>query len=161
MSGRWATQATRAMRIDGFTGRTTELIELSDLLSHADTRIVLVQGMGGMGKTWLARKYVESTDGVYAQQAWCSLVHDPDPANCVRQLLSQLQAAPDPSLDVYALVDVLAERLTTRTLIVLDNFETFDAGVVRPDVEPSRKPRARWSAAAQMASPTRWKPNIE
>lgn len=124
MSGRWATQATRAMRIDGFTGRTTELIELSDLLSHADTRIVLVQGMGGMGKTWLARKYVESTDGVYAQQAWCSLVHDPDPANCVRQLLSQLQAAPDPSLDVYALVDVLAERLTTRTLIVLDNFET-------------------------------------
>jgi CheY-like chemotaxis protein len=27
--------------------------------------------------------------------------------------------------------------------------------VVRPEVAPNKKPRARWSAAAQMASPTR------
>jgi len=28
-------------------------------------------------------------------------------------------------------------------------------------VAPNRKPRTRWSAAAQIRSPTRWKPNIE
>ena len=35
------------------------------------------------------------------------------------------------------------------------------SSVVRPAVAPSRKPRARASAAGQMRSPTRWKPNIE
>ena len=35
------------------------------------------------------------------------------------------------------------------------------ASVVRPDVPPSRNPRARESAPAQIRSPTRWKPNIE
>jgi hypothetical protein len=39
--------------------------------------------------------------------------------------------------------------------------QALAASVVRPEVAPSRKPRARWSAAAQIASPTRWKPNIE
>ena len=33
--------------------------------------------------------------------------------------------------------------------------------VVRPAVAPRRKPRVRRSAAAQIRSPTRWKPNIE
>jgi len=33
--------------------------------------------------------------------------------------------------------------------------------MVRPEVAPRRKPRGRWSAAAQIWSPTRWKPNIE
>ena len=35
------------------------------------------------------------------------------------------------------------------------------ANVVRPAVAPSRNPRARESAADQMESPTRWKPNME
>ncbi|MNF96614.1 hypothetical protein D3C84_794090 [compost metagenome] len=33
--------------------------------------------------------------------------------------------------------------------------------VVRPEVPPIRKPRARLSPAAQARSPIRWKPNIE
>ncbi len=33
--------------------------------------------------------------------------------------------------------------------------------VVRPEVPPRRKPRARISPAAQIRSPIRWKPNIE
>ena len=33
--------------------------------------------------------------------------------------------------------------------------------VVRPEVPPIRKPRARMSPAAQARSPMRWKPNIE
>ena len=33
--------------------------------------------------------------------------------------------------------------------------------VVRPAVAPMRKPRVIWSAAAQIESPVRWKPNIE
>ena len=33
--------------------------------------------------------------------------------------------------------------------------------VVRPEVPPSRKPRACMSPAAQARSPMRWKPNIE
>ena len=33
--------------------------------------------------------------------------------------------------------------------------------VVRPAVAPHRNPRARASAANQMRSPTRWKPNME
>ncbi len=33
--------------------------------------------------------------------------------------------------------------------------------VVRPAVAPMRNPRAIWSAADQMPSPERWKPNIE
>ncbi len=35
------------------------------------------------------------------------------------------------------------------------------SSVVLPAVAPSRKPRARASAADQIKSPTRWKPNIE
>jgi hypothetical protein len=33
--------------------------------------------------------------------------------------------------------------------------------VVRPAVAPIRKPRASWSAIAQIESPVRWNPNIE
>ncbi|SKF62561.1 Uncharacterised protein [Mycobacteroides abscessus subsp. abscessus] len=33
--------------------------------------------------------------------------------------------------------------------------------VVLPAVAPIRKPRDNWSAAAQMKSAVRWKPNIE
>jgi len=33
--------------------------------------------------------------------------------------------------------------------------------VVLPAVAPIRKPRANWSAAAQIPSPVRWNPNIE
>jgi len=39
--------------------------------------------------------------------------------------------------------------------------QAFAASVVRPAVPPTRKPRARESAAAQIRSPTRWKPKIE
>ena len=35
------------------------------------------------------------------------------------------------------------------------------ARVVRPAVPPSRKPRTRMSAAAQIKSPMRWNPNME
>jgi hypothetical protein len=46
-----------------------------------------------------------------------------------------------------------------RAVLVLQALRRLS--VVRPAVAPIRKPRARWSAAAQIRSPTRWKPNIE
>jgi hypothetical protein len=55
----------------------------------------------------------------------------------------------------------LGTVLATRWLVPSWCCRPSPASVVRPAVAPSMKPRERESAAAQIASPTRWKPIIE
>ena len=77
-------------------------------------------------------------------------------------------AVPDRHLDIvsaFSSSDMDDERLhqpgPKMLKTVLRWMEQLDDSVVRPAVAPIRKPRESWSAAAQMPSPVRWKPNIE
>lgn len=133
---RWSSRAELGVQIAGFEGREEELGHLTRLLAQETTRLVLVQAMGGMGKTWFTRKFYSDASHEYTRRAWVSLVNAPDPSQCVVSVLRQFGIAVEPDLCTDDLLEALAERLADApSLIVLDNFETaLTAGTTQPEL---------------------------
>lgn len=105
-----------------FVGRELELKDLSDLLTHADIRLVTILGAGGMGKTRLALEAAKSQlpkfhDGVYFIPLVQLRTVDTIIPTIAAHLNVQLATAADPATQ-------LLNHLRDKTmLLVLDNFE--------------------------------------
>ncbi|MCB0852136.1 MAG: AAA family ATPase, partial [Bacteroidetes bacterium] len=62
---------------DQFIGREEELQKVKELLNEND-KLVLVNGLGGVGKTTLARKYVHLHQDEYDHILWVTVLANPD-----------------------------------------------------------------------------------
>ena len=148
----------------GVCGTAVGAVPMNDLLPHIFwARSFFNLGLGTMlffsviallGRPGLPRRL--AIPGFVATAAFGAFLAIPQPtASAEGDILAAVTAmlnAPRPAVWTPAIFEWLVPSWCCKP---------SPPSVVRPDVAPSRKPRERWSAAAQMASPTRWKPNME
>ena len=114
--------------ISGFQGREDELGQLRECVG--DVPVAALVAMGGMGKSWAARAFVEAVGDEFDAIVWVSVLNAQPWTDTVRTILRMIEPAvtldvvdPREALDV--LYRVLARH---RHLIVLDNLESVMAG---------------------------------
>ena len=121
-----AAPAASAPRDDAFVGRTLELREIAGLLGQDDCRLLTLVGPGGVGKSRLARRALETlADGYPDGALFISLEEIASPSEFVALLARELgieRAASAQPLD--RVIEHLQER---RVLLVFDNFEHLAA----------------------------------
>lgn len=111
-----------------FYGRTEELATLKRWIVKDKCRLVTLQGMGGIGKTALAVKLVESIQDQFQYVIWRSLRYAPPLENLLAELSRFLYNQQQPELPsgvgarLSQLIDCLRKQ---RCLLVLDNFEAI------------------------------------
>ena len=117
-----------------FYGRTREIATLADWCVVERCRLILLIGMGGMGKTTLAGELAAQLSGKFDRIVWRSLVNTPP----IRVLCSDLLQALSPQ----ALVDLpdtlggqiellIASLSQDRCLLIFDNVESILSGQVQ------------------------------
>lgn len=112
----------------GFYGRTEEIATLTNWCLSDRCRLILAIGMGGMGKTTLAKEIVRQLEGYFKRNIWRSLVNLPPVTELCADLIRCL--SPQPLLDLPELLDAQIELLIAalrreRCSIVLDNVESI------------------------------------
>ena len=114
-----------------FVGRVDDIAEAAARIGEA--RLVTLTGIGGVGKTRLARRAAVAVSGQFADGvSWCELAPLTEPAAVAPALATSLGVRRQPDAGV---VDSVAHFLAPkRLLLVLDNCEHVLDGV-RPLVE--------------------------
>lgn len=117
-----------AIDVSGFHGRTTELATVAEWMVQDCCRLVVVLGMGGIGKTAFSIKLAEEIQDKFEYVIWRSLSFAP-PLEVVldqlREVLSpkpQTNSADTQSGKISQLIDCLR---FSRCLLVLDNFDSI------------------------------------
>ncbi|NJL49449.1 MAG: NACHT domain-containing protein, partial [Leptolyngbyaceae cyanobacterium SM2_5_2] len=109
-----------------FFGREAEIATLSRWVVNDSCRLVAVLGMGGMGKTSLAAKLVEtlieSQSGAFEQIIWRSLRHAPALDELLKELVGFVSHQHNTRGTLRQLLYWLQQ---TRCLLILDNMETI------------------------------------
>ena len=102
-------------------GRSRELDLVAGLLARPDVRLVVLTGLGGVGKTRLALALAERLQPSYGEVVWVPLAAVTDPA-LVLTSVGRAVGVPGPeALDPR---EAIAERLRgRRVLLVVDNLE--------------------------------------
>ncbi|MEH2421464.1 MAG: NB-ARC domain-containing protein [Nostoc sp.] len=117
-----------AIDVSCFYGRITELETLSQWIVRDRTRLVVLLGMGGMGKTALSVKLAEQLQGEFEYVIWRSLRHAPflhdKLTDCIKILSNQqvITLPADPHEQITCLIESLRK---SRCLLILDNFDTL------------------------------------
>ena len=114
-----------------FVGRVDDIAEAAARIREA--RLVTLTGIGGVGKTRLARRAAVAVSGQFADGvSWCELAPLTEPAAVAPALATSLGVRRQPDAGVVeSIVHFLAPK---RLLLVLDNCEHVLDGV-RPLVE--------------------------
>ncbi|WP_420076392.1 AAA family ATPase [Streptomyces sp. JL3001] len=111
--------------VDLFFGREEETERLSELIRRRIHPLIVLSGIGGVGKTALTVQCARQVQGMFQHTAWLSMLAMP----AVEQLAQHLEAAlPDDARNTHraGAVDRIVERLErVPTLLVLDNFESL------------------------------------
>ena len=115
-----------APAIDGFIGREKELDEIEDWIIGNNCRMILIQGIGGIGKTMLATKVAQKVKDAFDSVFWRSLHNAPSVESILVQCLQSL--SPQQRIDLpHDLDGQIALLITTlrqrRCLLLLDNIE--------------------------------------
>ncbi len=119
---------------DRFYGRTEEIATLTNWCLSDRCRLILVIGMGGIGKTTLVKEIVRQIEGYFQRNIWRSLINLPSVADLCADLIRCL--SPQPLLDLPEQLDAQIELLIAalrreRCSIVLDNVESILAEQVQ------------------------------
>lgn len=126
-------------RSDGeFRGRFQELMQIGKCLTgNRRPQLLTIHGMGGQGKTTLARKAVERFGHAFPGGVWAfSLEVLPSREHFIRRLSYFLNLEDADTADIDILIRLLLTRIQyQRTLIVLDNAETLVDAVEARDLE--------------------------
>lgn len=146
MSSATRYQWNNAPSINLFQGRDRPLQQLKQwLLSPTyETKLLAICGIGGIGKTYLARKLAEEIGEHFQQVIWMSLHPEQKLVDFLQVLWTAMSSQhslkpppSDPPLDessassihpssIYALIRRVSQELSTqRYLIVLDGFESI------------------------------------
>jgi WD40 repeat protein/DNA-binding SARP family transcriptional activator len=134
-----------------FHGRTRELATVTSWVSDQRCRLVLVLGIGGVGKSTLAAQTVRAVADQFDAVIWSSLLNAPPPGEILRQWLRVLTqpagiTPPEDEAEQFRLLMQLLRQ--QRCLLVLDNVESIllsqpgadasgsqPAGTLRPGYE--------------------------
>ncbi|MEL6321183.1 MAG: NB-ARC domain-containing protein, partial [Cyanobacteria bacterium J06626_14] len=116
-----------APETDVFYGRDSELSTLKEWITVDRCRLLLLLGMGGIGKTTLAAKLARTVSTAFDFVIWRSLRNAPQLAELLTDIIQFLDpkgpTLPD-SLD--AQIRYLIQQLTSsRCLLILDNAESI------------------------------------
>ncbi|MBC8122019.1 MAG: pentapeptide repeat-containing protein, partial [Gemmatimonadaceae bacterium] len=121
----------QAVDVSVFYGRTAELAELENWVVEDRCRLVMLLGMGGIGKTTLSVKLAERVQDGFEHVIWRSLRNAPLLQDILVDLLECLSC--DQHTSVPTTLDGKISRLTDhlrnqRCLVILDNVETVLCG---------------------------------
>ncbi|BAZ25086.1 WD-40 repeat-containing protein [Kalymmatonema gypsitolerans NIES-4073] len=117
-----------AVDVSIFQGRTTELAQTTEWIVQEHCRLVVLLGMGGIGKTALSVKLAEQIKDKFEYVIWRALHLAPAPNiffNELIKILSPTQQTKDLEVvggSISQLIDCLR---SSRCLIVLDNFDAI------------------------------------
>jgi len=128
------TELSQAPDLTAFFGRDRELRELTQKLTEERCRLVLIHGNGGIGKTALARKLVDTLEGKFDYVIWRSLDYVPTRQDLIADLIQALSEGQLQTGDLAQLMHYLRQ---SRCLIVLDDWETvMDTAKRTPQYRP-------------------------
>ncbi|MUG99661.1 NACHT domain-containing protein [Scytonema sp. UIC 10036] len=111
---------SEAPPLSSFYGRTQELAELQQWLVQERCRLVFVYGIGGIGKSSLARQLVNKIAEKYDCLIWLSLELAPPFQQILRKLLQCLSKDEKEEGGISQVMQYLHEQ---KCLIILDNWE--------------------------------------
>ncbi len=117
-----------------FYGRTEEIAILTDWCLYERCRLILLIGMGGMGKTTLAWEIAHQLEGYFDLTIWRSLLNLPPLTELCNDLIQYLNpqlllTLPDSEdRQIELLLDCLKRD---RCLLIVDNVESILAGQVQ------------------------------
>jgi tetratricopeptide (TPR) repeat protein len=117
-----------APEIQSFYGRTAELETLQQWVMVDRCRLVVLLGLGGIGKTALSVKWVKQVQQEFEGVVWRSLRYAPRPEELLRDLISQLFPTFnwDSSMGIGTLTSLLIKGLRSRRcLLVWDEVESL------------------------------------
>jgi hypothetical protein len=117
-----------------FFGRAAELATLKHWIQSDRCQIVVLLGMGGIGKTWLAAKLAKLIKDEFEFAIWRSLRNAPPVKAILAELIQFLseESKTDLPETISGRVSLLISYLqASRCLLVLDNFETILEGCTR------------------------------
>ena len=129
--------------VSTFHGRDRELKTLEHWILRDRCRLVVLQGMGGIGKTALAVKLARHRQENFDCVVWRTLRNAPPLQTVLNDLLLTFSGQQRSELfqDTYSGINQLVEELQTRRcLLILDNFESLlepeqAPGTYRPGYE--------------------------
>lgn len=112
-----------------FYGRTEELATLKQWIINDRCRLVILLGMGGIGKTAVAVKLVESLQEQFQYLIWRSLRYVPPIEDILTEFLQFLSPSQKSDLPTTSFSSQLSQLIDClrkqRCLLVLDNFESI------------------------------------
>jgi len=117
-----------AMDVSVFQGRTAELAKTQQWILQEGCRLLLLLGMGGIGKTAFSVKLAQEIQDQFDYVIWRSLRLSPSPEQIIEQLIQTLLPTPETVIAetregrISQLIDFLRNA---RCLIVLDNFDAI------------------------------------
>lgn len=116
-----------APAIDHLAGREHELVQLRQWLCADHCRVMMVHGLGGVGKTTLTATFARQIQPQYEYVYWRSLQNAPHLESILERYLLMFADSPAfvPPTDLDAQLRLLLDCFRRhRCLLVLDNFES-------------------------------------
>ncbi len=109
----------------GLVGRFDEIAKIQNLIRNESKRLVVISGIGGQGKSTLARAAATSLGGA---SYWIDVSDSPD----LPTLVSRLQRTLGLSVDAEPHT-LIRDCIGRSDLLVIDNFESLISGQALPD----------------------------